>query len=108
MRRRIGSFAERAIESAGKLCRVRQDGNVLIAGFIQRSADSGDATVHHVRRRDDVHPRLGLCDRGPGQQLQRGVVEDLVLFGRNSGNTGGGGYGRAQRLRARHDNGFAQ
>ncbi len=51
-----------------------------IAGVVERTPESGDAAVHHVARRDDVGPCLGMADGRSRQELQRQVVHDLVVL----------------------------
>ena len=50
VRRRIGRFAERPIEAAGKLRRVGEYGDVLETVLVERGANGGHAAVHHVGR----------------------------------------------------------
>ena len=48
--------------------------------FVERVPDFGHPAVHHVRWRDHVRPCLGVGQRGPGQEIQRGVVVDGMPF----------------------------
>ena len=49
-----------------------------MTGVVERSADCGDAAVHHVARGDGVRSRLDVADGGALKQRQRLVVVDLV------------------------------
>ena len=42
-------------------------------------ADGGDLAVHHPARRGDVGAGVGLRDRGPGVELEGGVVVDVAV-----------------------------
>ena len=50
----------------------------MVAARLERGADRADAAVHHVRRRDDVGPGLGLDQRLVGEHLDRVVVDDIA------------------------------
>ena len=72
-RRRACRLAERPVERRGVLGGVGDDRRLG-----QLGADRGDAAVHHVARADDVGAGLDVRDRGAREQLERGVVVDLL------------------------------
>ena len=47
---------------------------------VERAADGADAAVHHVRGRDHVGAGPRVHDGHARQQLERGVVEDLLAL----------------------------
>ena len=47
--------------------------------LIEGGANRADAPVHHVRRRDDIGARSRMRQRLAHQQIQRGVVVDVVI-----------------------------
>jgi hypothetical protein len=49
-----------------------------VPGRVERVADAADASVHHVRGRDDVDPGLGLRQRLAHQGVERRIVDDLL------------------------------
>jgi hypothetical protein len=51
---------------------------VDVAGGFERDADRADATVHHVRRRDDVGAGLGVRDGLLDQRFDGDVVDDVT------------------------------
>ena len=53
-----------------------------MAGVVERGADGGDLAVHHPRRRHDVGAGVGLGHRGPGVEVDGGVVVDVAVGGR--------------------------
>src|SRR5262249_53798216 len=67
------------VEGGGVLGRVGGDRERLVPGVVERSAERGDAPVHHVARADGVGARVGVADRRAPEQLERLVVHDAVL-----------------------------
>ena len=49
------------------------------AALVERLADRADASVHHVRRRDDVGAGRRVRDGGAHELLDRRIVRDLVV-----------------------------
>ena len=48
--------------------------------IVERHADRTDASVHHVRGRDDIAARIGLHQGLPGQDLDGLVVQDHAVL----------------------------
>ena len=69
LRGRFGGFAERAVVGGGEFRGVTHDGRVGEAGFVERGADGGDASVHHVAGGDDVGAGGGVGDGGFGEEV---------------------------------------
>ena len=80
VRRRADRVAEGAVVGAGVFGGIRHDAHVFVAVCFQRLADGADAAVHHVRRRDDVHPRVGMTQRLFDEGGDGGVVQDVASF----------------------------
>ena len=80
LRRGVGGLAERAVEPRAVLRRVRHDADAVEAALVERRADGGDASVHHVRRHHEVGAGRGVRQRGLHQPLHGGVVDDLVAL----------------------------
>ena len=74
LRSRFGCVAERAVECARKLCRVREDCDFFKAMLIERRANCGDASVHHVGRSDNVSARSRMGERCRCEPFNRRIV----------------------------------
>ena len=76
-----GRIPKRPVESGSVFGGVGEQADMLQRIFIERLADGGDTSVHHVGRSDQVRPRLSVAAGGSSQQGERGVVVDLELIG---------------------------
>jgi hypothetical protein len=50
-----------------------------VAGLVERQADRGDASVHHVARRDDVGAGIDVTECRADEQLDRLVVHHVSV-----------------------------
>ena len=77
--RALRCLPEGAVEAAGVLGRVAHHRHVGEARLVQPGPDGPHHAVDHARGGDDVRAGLRVDHRGPLQQLQGGVVEQVAL-----------------------------
>ena len=70
----IHGVAERAVQAAGVLRRVGEDGDLPVTGGVQRSADGTHLPVHHPAGGHHLGAGVGLGHGDAGVDVQRGVV----------------------------------
>ncbi len=80
LRRRFGCLPERPVEGRSKLCRIGHNRDMRESLVIKGLANGTDPAVHHVRRRNHVSPRFCMGQGHFRQQLESGIVQDLVAF----------------------------
>src|SRR5207249_10888091 len=78
-RRVVRCLPKWAIETAGVLHRVAENGPLLMAGLIQRGANRGDHTVPHPARREHVRFGLGMTHRVSAENVERSFIVDGAI-----------------------------
>ncbi len=76
---RTDRIAERAVVAGGVLGGVGHDLGVDEAILFQRGTDGADAAIHHVGRRDDIDPGLGVREGLLDQDLGGDVVQHIAF-----------------------------
>ena len=77
--RAFGRVPEGPVEGAGVLGRVAHDGGVLQPRGVQGGSDGADHAVDHPRGRDHVGAGRGMHHRGPAEQVEGAVVQQIPL-----------------------------
>jgi 2-phosphosulfolactate phosphatase len=80
LRRGLRRLAERPVKRRPVFRRVRHDPDVFEPALVERLPDRRDATVHHVRRRDEIRTRHGMRERCLNQVPDGHVVENFFAI----------------------------